>query len=92
MSVRGAGCWCASFLEEDSLHSLLKTTTYTTLFPSAPAPSLFTQNGALQDGLQVKTKTKPLGPVTEFRVPYAGGAYLFNDWQHPTVVNTDSTL
>lgn len=65
--MRGAGCWCASFLEEDSLHLLLKTTTYTTSFPSAPTTSLSTQNGALQDGLQVKTKTKALEPLTEFR-------------------------
>ena len=67
MSGRGVGCWFASFLEEDSLHLLLKTTTYTSSFPSAPTPSLSTQNGALQDGLQVKTKMKALGPVTEFR-------------------------
>ena len=67
MSVRRVGCWFASFLEEDSLHLFLKTTTYTSSFPSAPTPSLSTQNGALQDGLQVKTKMKSLGPVTEFR-------------------------
>ena len=90
--MRGAGCWCASFLEEDALHLLLKTTTYTSSFPSAPNPSLSTQNGALQDDFQVKTKAKALEPLTEFRVPYAGGAYLFNDGQHPTVVNTDSAL
>ena len=89
--MRGAGCWCTSFLEEDSLHLLLKITTYTSSFLSAPTPSLSTQNGALQDGLQVKTKMKALGPVTEASA-YAGGAYLFNDGQHPTVVNTDSAL